>query len=1410
MSIWNKKNKASIKINKDFHLQLSKNHHDSGFSLLSIENISKKEKIYIEEDIIQKLENFLDRSKDIITNGKIFHNGKIYLSCSQDNDDSNFFILKNEYHSKYGFISLQQQMIPGFISVLNDHRLKTHHDTLTKIINYHRLFQFTFEDQQESMNSDLSMRRNILSHLTQYTPRIKQQTGKELLQKSVAHIQDYKNTSELKNNQTHNKFQSKLGVRSANSPYEIDYNHLLQSSSHPGKNPLKKEEHFDPESSISYYPIQLTSSTIKQYQHKPYECDISSEEMKNIKNHFISHNKFDFFLGFEMMQAIFKKDKKQKSFVFPLYYMKVEINHIDNTLQIKPIENGRYYLNYIAIINLIETFSRNQSKDDFESFFNGLLQHRFEVDQKENRLNLSRTLPVKEEFFKKYRDYLLGDIEKDDQKGIFSDLKIAGVECDVEDVYLYRTQNHLSIASQCLNLDLGFIEELSEKQKNKFNSSLLGKFLDKKLAKIEKNQEKNSIAWMPGALPQSMKNLNKKIKEHDLLVLQGPPGTGKTHTIRNILIDALCHDKKIMIVSDRGSAIEAVMDKMESYFLQHTNDEFNKKIIQNFWRRCIPCIPELSQDPSQLRTFIKTIVDQLFLKNSDTYDHIDSDIKNLDKEFEQLELKRKKMRDELDFILKNQITSSPHDFIGSANRKGQPTNKEDIDQIMIFKIFLDKKIKDKEEGSQEYLKGQEVLSSFIQRLCEIQKGIFHEFYIFFHINKEKDLFLLEKFCDTIEQIKPETCDDLIECLEDLDNTFLTKLFSKKFNQKQPPDAGVFQTIPLKIRRKFKYPLYDFITKLQLYIKEHKLFLDIIRNEDSSIWNESLKIYDFFHKSSKRELFPFSLELIFYKSALKEKLKYKEHKSYQKTPHYILNELKILQDRKDSIILEKSILKLQHIADKLDHTSEKDSQPLKSKILYLCDQISEKENLSLCIPLLQDLQKHLIQSFPVWVCRKQAIPFLIPCQSQVVDLIIIDEATQCRVDDSLPLLMRAKKIMVVGDDKQTVLNKNSIIDDYLFNELNLKEHLASTQSANLKGGGSHIFGLLKDIQQAEILLDEHYRCPPDIISYSNEYVYHNQLKIMQWEKESQHESVHIDYSEKDFPLGKRQVAGPYKGLDTGMIDRFLDYVCNEIEKIEKQKGIKVNVETDVALCYFLLKNNSYFDDIKSKFLTRLNRGHSILSGAGAALQGKERDYIFYFWDCYRGNFASFKQGDDENKRKGELNVLMSRPKKKAYHFLHHSFQDLAHSKSSITDYLWSRYQKKFDISEKKTYQVRQQHPGESYPQNRGSGQLMLSLIQPAYSQLIAQTSCQFSKHVGNPRYQVDLILENKDPHKKSLCFKDLSQFLYHDTSVDEVIDYFFQLQRAQPSLNPVFCFLHHFLDTDGDVVAEIKEFLNDSL
>ena len=126
---------------------------------------------------------------------------------------------------------------------------------------------------------------------------------------------------------------------------------------------------------------------------------------------------------------------------------------------------------------------------------------------------------------------------------------------------------------------------------------------------------------------------------------------------------------------------------------------------------------------------------------------------------------------------------------------------------------------------------------------------------------------------------------------------------------------------------------------------------------------------------------------------------------------------------------------------------------------------------------------------------------------------------------------------------------------------------------------------------------------------------------------------------------------------------------------------------------------------------MKRGNDVLDGAGAALQGKERKYIFYPWDINRYNLAFFKQGDDPDKRKGELNVLMSRPKVRAYHYLHKSFATLKHDQATITDYLWKTYQRQSEKEEKKIWTPRTQKPDpQKLTWQRSSGQAIHNLLQ----------------------------------------------------------------------------------------------------
>lgn len=102
-------------------------------------------------------------------------------------------------------------------------------------------------------------------------------------------------------------------------------------------------------------------------------------------------------------------------------------------------------------------------------------------------------------------------------------------------------------------------------------------------------------------------------------------------------------------------------------------------------------------------------------------------------------------------------------------------------------------------------------------------------------------------------------------------------------------------------------------------------------------------------------------------------------------------------------------------------------------------------------------------------------------NEKIDVVIIDEASQCDVIIGLPLLYTAKKLVVVGDEKQlsAITNlevKTDIPYEYRYDN--------NTFLNSIK----YVF------EPLEKTLEEHYRCDYNIINYCNKFYYDSQLKI----------------------------------------------------------------------------------------------------------------------------------------------------------------------------------------------------------------------------------------------------------------------------------------------------------------------------
>jgi superfamily I DNA and/or RNA helicase len=118
---------------------------------------------------------------------------------------------------------------------------------------------------------------------------------------------------------------------------------------------------------------------------------------------------------------------------------------------------------------------------------------------------------------------------------------------------------------------------------------------------------------------------------------------------------------------------------------------------------------------------------------------------------------------------------------------------------------------------------------------------------------------------------------------------------------------------------------------------------------------------------------------------------------------------------------------------------------------------------------------------------------VPFEPDFFELLVMDEASQCDIASALPLLFRARRVVVIGDpmqlrhistlskqQDQQLLSKHGLVDDY-------PGWAYSTRS---------LFDLASSLCRSEdiVALRDHHRSHVDIIEFSNNTFYEGRLRV----------------------------------------------------------------------------------------------------------------------------------------------------------------------------------------------------------------------------------------------------------------------------------------------------------------------------
>ena len=129
--------------------------------------------------------------------------------------------------------------------------------------------------------------------------------------------------------------------------------------------------------------------------------------------------------------------------------------------------------------------------------------------------------------------------------------------------------------------------------------------------------------------------------------------------------------------------------------------------------------------------------------------------------------------------------------------------------------------------------------------------------------------------------------------------------------------------------------------------------------------------------------------------------------------------------------------------------------------------------------------------PCWIMSHARISEAMPADIGAFDLVIVDEASQSDLW-ALPAILRGKKVLVVGDDKQ-VSPDGGFIASARIDELKAR-FLSDQPYRNEMTPEKSLYDLASRVFAAEqVMLREHFRCVPAIIAYSNRMFYKDNIQ-----------------------------------------------------------------------------------------------------------------------------------------------------------------------------------------------------------------------------------------------------------------------------------------------------------------------------
>jgi len=888
------------------------------------------------------------------------------------------------------------------------------------------------------------------------------------------------------------------------------------------------------------------------------------------------------------------------------------------------------------------------------------------------------------------------------------------------------------------------------------------------------------------------------------LVVSGPPGTGKSHTITAIIFDAILKNQSVLVLSDKKEALDVVEDKITQTMnkvrydknfqnpilrLGKTGNTYNSILAQSAIEGIKTHHRAVKKDYETIEETITKFANSLREDlEAEIVAYGDINIKEI-QEFFDLELyfnEKDLIFDFEELAPQNEAVIELGDLRSSLRQIKDILTSNEVQKLFeLFTINL-KSIKtfDDFESLLRFLmiileSVQKIKTSFSDKVNVANN--FSEF-------TSKDLEKLKQFIQEYSKLKLWAVGYLFskKQAEKLDinfkQNFIHSTFSNPHDQLQELKSlyeifSFAQKLGDDISGK-KVEDFDYITVAHSLITNKELAQTVegilTLNEDVGYLKEIIGKYPKTIKKADITTETFSTminnpvinaaELEFDKQIRYLNLKQKVSRDFSNI--HELNYATRTKQIEDLVTTQATYLLDGRLIDFYEH-NRSDAQTLRNII-------KNKQRFP------RDEFKKLKEAFPCILAGIRDYAEYIPLESGLFDLVVIDEASQVSIAQAFPALLRAKKVLILGDKKQFSNIKaaqargdtnreylNGLSANFRANVSTDAIKLERLNKFNIK---TSILEFFEFISNYNIQLLKHFRGYKEIISYSNKFFYQESLQVMKIRGKSIDEVIKFSYIETT------SADELYPNTNA----KEVEFIISELKRLkEKDMAISVGIITphtnQQKLLVEMIGKMPEWDYFQDKLQLKIMTFDTC--------QGEERDIIYYsmvasphsdkLWGVFIKDLSNVDVEEDGQIKAQRLNVGFSRAKECAHFVLSKPLADFNGSVGEALrhyQYMLEEARKEHSVSETDGNSKMEPEVLNWFYQTKFWKQHKDSIeFMPQFE--IGKYLKQLDRTYTHPAYKVDFLLIYTDErHKEHKIIIEYDGFREHFKDADEVNEF----------------------------------------